>query len=91
MAALAFRLRVHNPRLAALMVALLAVQLTLGVLNIVWSLPLAIATAHNGFGAVLLLALVTVNFAPAKSTADARSPAKHTQGVAGLTETGTAS
>lgn len=41
---------------------LLAVQVVLGVLNVLLALPLSNATLHNGFGAVLLLALVTVNY-----------------------------
>ena len=41
---------------------LLLVQLTLGVLNVVLVLPLGNATAHNAVGALLLLALVTVNY-----------------------------
>lgn len=47
----------------ALLVALLT-QITLGVLNVVWVLPLLNATAHNTVGALLLLVLVTINFAP---------------------------
>ncbi len=65
-AALVWRLWSRNPRLAALTGALLVIQLVLGTLNIVWSLPLAVATAHNAVGALLLLAMVTVNFAPPK-------------------------
>ena len=45
----------------------LALQLLLGTLNVVWALPLWIATAHNAVGALLLLSLVTVNFAPLRS------------------------
>ena len=41
---------------------LLGVQLLLGILNVVLVLPLVNATLHNAFGAVLLLALVTVNY-----------------------------
>lgn len=41
---------------------LLGVQLILGVLNVVLVLPLANATAHNAVGALLLLAVVTVNY-----------------------------
>lgn len=66
---LAWRLMARNVVLAATLASILAAQLTLGVLNVVWSLPLSVATAHNGFGALLLLALVTVNFAPANSKA----------------------
>jgi len=39
---------------------LLAAQWTLGILNFLLTLPLAVATAHNAGGALLLLALVTV-------------------------------
>ncbi len=91
--ALALRLRAGNPRLAGILGALLLVQLTLGVLNVVWSLPLWVATAHNGFGALLLLALVTVNFAPAKSSAEApsRAAAESRESISGLADTGNAS
>ena len=41
---------------------LLITQLCLGVANIVFSLPLAIAVAHNGVGALLLLAAVTTRY-----------------------------
>ena len=91
--ALALRLRARNPLLAGLMLTLLAVQLILGILNVVWSLPLSVATAHNGFGALLLLALVTVNFAPAKSSAEVRSraAADSRRELGGLADTGSAS
>lgn len=59
---LAWRLRRGGPALMFPVAALLAVQLTLGVLNIVLALPLWVATAHNAGGALLLLALVTVNY-----------------------------
>jgi cytochrome c oxidase assembly protein subunit 15 len=45
-------------------IALLAVvifQFLLGVSNVVFSLPLLVAVAHNGGGALLLLTLVTLN------------------------------
>ena len=64
---LAVRLYANNASMALLMGGVLAVQLCLGILNVVWTLPLAIATLHNGIGALLLLALVTVNFAPTKN------------------------
>ena len=69
-AALAYRLWSANRFLATLTFTLLAFQLGLGILNVVWSLPLGIATAHNAFGALLLLAMVTVNFAPAADAAN---------------------
>lgn len=42
--------------------AILFVQFALGVLNVVWQLPLPVAVAHNGIAAVLLLSLATLNF-----------------------------
>jgi heme a synthase len=46
--------------LAAVIAGVLAVQLTLGITNVVASLPLAVAVAHNAVGALLLLTLVTL-------------------------------
>lgn len=46
---------------ALILMAVLVIQLTLGVLNIVLSLPLFVAVAHNGIGAILLIAVVTIN------------------------------
>lgn len=63
---LSFRLRAHNTTLSNLLVALLVIQITLGILNVVWTLPLPVATLHNAFGALLLLGVITVNFAPAE-------------------------
>lgn len=45
-------------RPAAVLAALLTTQVTLGILNIVWSLPLAVAVAHNGVAALLLATMV---------------------------------
>lgn len=47
---------------AAALAAALSVQLGLGITNILAHLPLAVAVAHNAFGAVLLLTLVWVNY-----------------------------
>ena len=46
------------------LLAVLVTQITLGILNVVWVLPLLNATAHNTVGALSLLVLVTINFAP---------------------------
>ena len=62
---LAWRLKAHNGLLAGILVVVVGLQVTLGILNIVWTLPLSIATAHNACGALLLLVVVTLNFAPA--------------------------
>jgi cytochrome c oxidase assembly protein subunit 15 len=42
---------------------LLLLQVALGVTNILGSLPLSIAVAHNGVAALLLVTLVMLNFA----------------------------
>lgn len=48
-------------RFALIMTGVLAVQFILGLSNVYWSLPLAVAVAHNYVGAVLLLVMVTLN------------------------------
>lgn len=70
--ALAWRLRGEGlGRLAGLLLAALALQVGLGISNVLFHLPLPVAVAHNGGGALLLLALVLVNYrvrAPALAT-----------------------
>lgn len=61
---LAWRLMRANRLLASAMVVVLIAQIVLGILNVVWVLPLFNATLHNVGGALLLITLVTVNFAP---------------------------
>ncbi len=52
---LGWRLYRHGAgTLAGFMLGLLALQLTLGIANVVFGLPLAVATAHNGVAALLL-------------------------------------
>ncbi len=46
---------------AIVLTIVLTLQLLLGILNIVLSLPLFVAVAHNAVGAVLLIALITIN------------------------------
>jgi cytochrome c oxidase assembly protein subunit 15 len=48
--------------LGAAIAALLAVQFSLGVANVAFSLPLPLAAAHNAGAALLLMALVVLNF-----------------------------
>lgn len=43
------------------LIAVVSLQFILGISNVVLSLPLFIAVAHNGGGALLILTLVTVN------------------------------
>lgn len=65
MALLAIRLfRVESPlakRWAVIVVLGTVLQIALGISNVVFALPLAIAVAHNAGGAALLLILVTLN------------------------------
>ncbi|RUO26785.1 cytochrome B [Aliidiomarina minuta] len=49
-------------RLTLAITLLLVVQLALGVSNVVFSLPLSVAVAHNAVGALLLLSLVGLNY-----------------------------
>ena len=46
---------------------LLLLQITLGIINVTFSLPLAVATAHNGVAALLLLSLVALLYKTRKS------------------------
>jgi len=49
-------------RAAKWVLIFLLAQLLLGVSNVIWLIPLSIAVAHNGMGAVLLLSLVNLNY-----------------------------
>ncbi len=56
-------LRVAALARAALLIAfVLLIQLSLGIANVLLSLPLPVAVAHNAVAAVLLLVLVMLNF-----------------------------
>jgi len=48
--------------LTHILLALLIIQVSLGISNIAFSLPLWVAVAHNAGGALLLLTLVTLNY-----------------------------
>ena len=48
-------------RAAGIMVVLLGVQVALGITNVVASLPLTIAVAHNVTGVLLMLSVVALN------------------------------
>ena len=50
-------------RVAALLVlAALVLQIILGIVNVLWLIPLPVAMAHNAGGAVLLLTVVNLNY-----------------------------
>lgn len=63
---LAWRLwLLKNPRIrrwSYLLIAVLLLQVTLGISNVYWQLPLSIAVAHNAGGALLLVILATINY-----------------------------
>ena len=48
--------------LASVVLVVLVFQVCLGLSNIIWSLPLSVAVAHNLGGALLLLAMVAYNY-----------------------------
>lgn len=48
--------------LAQALAALLVVQVSLGISNVLLHLPLAVAVAHNAGGAALLIMLVAINY-----------------------------
>ena len=45
-----------------LMLVLLVLQITLGLINVLYLLPLSIAVAHNGVAALLLMSVVLLNY-----------------------------
>ena|SRR5690554_48564 len=49
--------------MAAVLTLLLVSQISLGILNVVLSLPLFVAVAHNAIGALLLATMVTLTYA----------------------------
>ncbi|KQO33543.1 cytochrome B [Pseudomonas sp. Leaf83] len=61
--ALAWQLRTAKlPRLAGLLLLALALQVALGISNVIFHLPLLVAVAHNAGGAALLLVMVLINY-----------------------------
>jgi cytochrome c oxidase assembly protein subunit 15 len=58
----AYRATRFSRILAVLIAALLAAQFSIGVANVIVSRPLALAAAHNAGAALLLVALVVLNF-----------------------------
>ncbi|WP_133408442.1 COX15/CtaA family protein [Parashewanella tropica] len=64
---LGLKLLIHSHgfirKTSIIMLGLLALQITLGISNVVFHLPLSVATAHNGVAALLLLSVITINYA----------------------------
>lgn len=48
-------------RWAIILVAVLCIQVSLGISNVIFSLPLTVAVIHNAVGALLLLVMVAIN------------------------------
>jgi len=48
--------------LGAITLIVLIMQITLGVLNIVWKLPLSVAVMHTAVAALLLISVISINF-----------------------------
>ncbi len=71
---LAYRLWRLPHWLAWPVVLVLGLQLGLGIANVLLVLPLSIATAHNAFGAVTLLLIVTVNYGAFQHRLGASTP-----------------
>lgn len=55
--------------LGVLLLAVIALQFALGVLNVMYSLPLPLAAAHNGGAAALLIVYVVINYVVSVATA----------------------
>ena len=49
-------------RMATITLLVLAAQVALGVSNVVFHFPIAVAVSHNLVGAILLLCMVTLNY-----------------------------
>lgn len=58
-------------RVSAIMIGCLFAQVALGVSNVVFALPLAVAVLHNAFAAILLLSLLWIVFSLIKHTSTA--------------------
>ncbi len=60
---LLFSKKARGLRLIGLAMVIIGVmQFALGVLNVEWLLPIPVAIAHNGFAAIFLLIIVTLNY-----------------------------
>ena len=64
---LAFRLGARP--MAWVLGGVLVAQLALGIANVIFALPLAVAVLHNAGAAVLMLVVVTVNFSTRRPSA----------------------
>jgi cytochrome c oxidase assembly protein subunit 15 len=72
----AYRALTLSKALAALIATLLILQFSIGVANVAVSRPLALAAAHNAGAALLLIALVVLNFFAFRDAGAAHSVSK---------------
>jgi cytochrome c oxidase assembly protein subunit 15 len=56
---------------AAVMLLLVGIQFTLGIMNVIYLLPIAVAVAHNGIAALLLAAVFSALYITRKGQIDA--------------------
>jgi cytochrome c oxidase assembly protein subunit 15 len=66
----------RSPALAMVIGALLVIQFTLGVANVAVSRPLPLAAAHNAGAALLLVALIVLNFFAFRGARSASLPSR---------------
>jgi cytochrome c oxidase assembly protein subunit 15 len=55
------------------MLLVLGLQIGLGLANVIFNFPVAVAVAHNLVGALLVLTLITLNYKVFTSTAGNRN------------------
>jgi len=55
-------MKAGHKKLAVLLVVALTIQVSLGISNVLFSLPLPVAVAHNGGAATLLLSMVLITY-----------------------------
>jgi cytochrome c oxidase assembly protein subunit 15 len=77
---LSYQLRSVAPRFAALLLAVLVVQIGLGIANVILHLPLALALAHHA-GAAILLASLIAGFRRAKFSQTPPQPLYASRGL----------
>ena len=61
-------------RIAGVAMLVLFAQVSLGISNVVFDLPLAIAVAHNGVAALLMMCLILLNFSLYRAGSPAHEP-----------------
>lgn len=76
----------RHKNLGLLLMLVLAAQVALGISNIVFHLPLAVAVAHNAVAALLLLTLVAVNYSLFHARSLSQQPSRNPLGNINITK-----